>query len=70
MMTSLLAYLLSILLYCSLYVIFVATFLAAMLFFWLELFGDLAAGNMQVCQASNLHLLHASRDAIYSVVSP
>ncbi|CAM9624517.1 unnamed protein product [Ectocarpus sp. 13 AM-2016] len=31
----------------SLYIIFVATFLALMLFFWLELFGDLAAGNMQ-----------------------
>lgn len=32
----------------SLYVVFMATFLAVMLFFWLELFGDLAAGNMQV----------------------
>lgn len=32
----------------SLYVVFVATFLALMMFFWLELFGDLAAGNMQV----------------------
>lgn len=32
----------------SLYVLFVATFLALMMFFWLELFGDLAAGNMQV----------------------
>ncbi|CAM9694708.1 unnamed protein product [Laminaria digitata] len=31
----------------SLYVVFMATFLAVMLFFWLELFGDLAAGNMQ-----------------------
>ncbi len=32
----------------SLYVVFMATFIALMLFFWLELFGDLAAGNMQV----------------------
>lgn len=32
----------------SLYVVFMATFLAVMLFFWLELFGDLSAGNMQV----------------------
>lgn len=39
---------------CSLYVIFVATFLALMLFFWLELFGDLAAGNMQVRGALKL----------------
>lgn len=37
-----------LLLVYSLYVVFVATFLALMLFFWLELFGDLAAGNMQV----------------------
>lgn len=37
-----------LLLLYSLYVVFVATFLALMLFFWLELFGDLAAGNMQV----------------------
>lgn len=32
----------------SLYVVFMATFLAIVMFFWLELFGDLAAGNMQV----------------------
>lgn len=37
-----------LLLLASLYVVFMATFLALMLFFWLELFGDLAAGNMQV----------------------
>lgn len=32
----------------SLYMVLLATFLALVLFFWLELFSDLAAGNMQV----------------------
>ncbi|CAM9171126.1 unnamed protein product [Sphacelaria rigidula] len=36
----------------SLYVVFMATFLAVMMFFWLELFGDLAAGNMQGTDAA------------------
>lgn len=44
----------------SLYVVFMATFLAVMLFFWLELFGDLSAGNMQVRMASWTTLIVSS----------